>query len=106
MYFEIILEKVESYSYARLLCLLACRQIQFYNCVSNSLKTTEFLKGRFKQPNSRCICWIILKKSTSPQNTISNMELQIRYPGQVQSSMELLYHSIRTPEPFKIILVH
>ncbi len=37
---------VEAYTLARLLCLLACHQIQLYNCVSNSLKTTEILKGR------------------------------------------------------------
>ncbi len=41
---------VEAYSLARLLCLLACRQIQIDNCVTSSLKTTKILKGRIEQP--------------------------------------------------------
>jgi hypothetical protein len=43
---KIILKRVEAYTFARLLCLLACRQIQLDNCVTISLKTTEILKGQ------------------------------------------------------------
>ncbi len=43
---EFILEKVKPFSSARLLCLLACRQIELDNCVTSDLKTKEIFKGQ------------------------------------------------------------
>ncbi len=53
---KFIWKKIEAYPFARLLCLLACRQILPDNCVSSSLKSYRNLKRpgiTAKQPKRR-----------------------------------------------------